>query len=195
MNIRQRGNVYLEFALLAFALLIAGVFLIKVHELFILLVPAAALVFFLPNLMGFFGSQGAGKRFKERLAALPGVNAQSVTVLRNEFGGAEAQAVWFDAAARTLGLIYEYGDESVRSWDALERVRAIHVEQTYATSFHRGKIKIPARYVLIFEFNGAVKIELVTRKKRVMDEWIGLWQARGAGKLEYDGSFVPAMKS
>jgi hypothetical protein len=60
----------------------------------------------------------------------------------------------------------------VRTWDTLNSVRAVYAEKSYAHSFHEGKVRIPARYVLIFEFKDARPIELNTRRRRVMDRWL-----------------------
>lgn len=168
----QRGSVYLSYALLAFVLLVASALLVKVHKAFALLMPIGILVFFLPNLMALFAWGQAGRRFRKRLAVLQSGKPQTVVVLKNEFGGIEAQAVWLDPSGRELGLISNNDDGSVRTWDALTGVRAVYAEKTYAVSFHEGKVRIPARYVLVFEFKDARPIELITRKRRVMNGWI-----------------------
>ncbi len=182
----QRGNVYLEFALIAFVLMIAGALLTRVHQAFAVLVPIGILVFFTPNLMGLFEWLRGGKQFRARLAALQSGSLPSVAVLKNEFGGFSAQAVWFDSAARTLGSISDGDEGPARAWDTLSRVRAVFAEETYAHSFHKGKIRIPARYVLVFEFQDAAKIELVTRKRRLMEEWVALLEKSGPGTPEKD---------
>jgi hypothetical protein len=168
----QRGSVYLGYVLLAFLLLVAGALLVKVHEVFALLLPIGVLVFFLPNLMALFAWWQAGRRFRKRLAETQGGKRQSVVVLKNESGGIDAQAVWLDTSCRELGLISDNDDGSVRTWDTLNSVRAVYAEKSYAHSFHEGKVRIPARYVLIFEFKDARPIELTTRRRRVMDRWL-----------------------
>jgi hypothetical protein len=190
---RQRGSVFLGYALIAFVLCIAGAILIPVHQVFALLIPVGVLVFFTPNLMALYGWLNAGRRMRERLAARRGANP-NVVVLKNEFGGFNAQAVWFAPSSRQLGLISENDDGSVRSWDALVRIRAVYAEETYAVSFHQGKIRIPARYVLVFEFTDARPIELVTRKRRLIDEWIATVQERGPGKVETDKMLTQPVK-
>ncbi len=180
----QRGSVYLGYALIAFLLLIASALLVNVHKAFALLLPTGILVFFLPNLMTLFAWGQAGRQFRNRLAVIRKGKPQSVVVLKNEFGGVNAQAVWLDPSSRELGLISDNDDGTVRTWDMLNGVRAIYAEETYAQSFHEGKVRIPARHVLIFEFKDARPIELVTRKRRVMEGWLNTLQPHFGNQLD-----------
>ena len=167
----QRGSVYLSFALLAVLIIIVGSLLVQVHKAFALLIPIGILVFFLPNLIAIFSWLQAGWQFRKNLSELKAGKSESVVVLKNEFGGLNSQAFWLDPSCRELGVISD-DDGSVRTWDTLNGVRAILAEESYAVSFHEGRIRIPQRYVLIFEFNDARPIELVTRKRRLINKWI-----------------------
>ena len=47
----QRGNIYLEFGILAVVIVIAGAVLAGVHPLFGWLMPVGIVVFFTPNIL------------------------------------------------------------------------------------------------------------------------------------------------
>ncbi|MDE2088931.1 MAG: hypothetical protein KGJ12_02805 [Gammaproteobacteria bacterium] len=45
-------------------------------------------------------------------------------------------------------------------------------EEGYATSFHKGRVRIPARYIFRFEFEGDDAFVLVTMRRKRMRGWI-----------------------
>jgi hypothetical protein len=168
----QRGSVFLQYYLLAFLIIVASAALVNVNKWFALLFPIGILVFLLPNLIAIFSWLQAGWLFRKNLSELKAGKSASVVVLKNEFGGLNSQAFWLDPSCRELGVISENDDGSARTLDTLNGVRAILAEESYAVSFHEGRIRIPQRYVLIFEFKDARQIELVTRKRRLINKWI-----------------------
>ena len=58
---KQRGSVYLSYALLAFGMMLAGALLVSIHKAFALLLPMGILVFFLPNLLGLWARRLSAK--------------------------------------------------------------------------------------------------------------------------------------
>lgn len=86
-------------------------------------------------------------------------------------GGVEAQAVWIDVAHGKLGFVAGDGDSAVKTLSALRRVHPIGAEAAYASSFHRGRVRIPPRYGLAFEFEDGAALELWTFKQRRVRAW------------------------
>ena len=105
MRKHQRGNVYLEFALLAFGLVLAGALLTPLHKAFALLLPLGVLVFFLPNLIALANRVRAVILFRRQLATARAGLPASCLMLRNEFHGLDAQALVLDTAGGTLCFV------------------------------------------------------------------------------------------
>ena len=167
----QRGSVYLEYALLASAIAFAGAVLIRIHHAFALLLPVAVLVFFLPNLMGLAARLRAGRSFRGEVAAALKANPGAV-VLKNGLAGFDAQALLLDGRRREAAFVTaEEGTRTV-SWDEVGAVRAVRAGESSAVSFHRGTVRIPPRYMLVFEFGEGEVFRLVTLKRKVMTAWL-----------------------
>jgi len=161
--------------LLALALILAGALLVHVHKVFALLLPIGVLVFFLPNLIGLWARIQLGRAFRQRLTTIRRSNPERAIVLQNELGGSEARAVWLDPPHGKLGFISSDSggrDSLPENMGALRSIRAVYAEETHAISFHQGRIRIPPRYVMIFEFENGNRFELITMRKRRMREWI-----------------------
>ncbi len=168
----QCGSVYLSYALIAFVVMIAGAILVPVHKDFALLLPIGILVFFMPNLIGLWARMQARGRYHRQLAAVRQDWSKSVVVLRNEFGGFEAQTAWLDLSQKTLGFLSGDKGSQVSSLATLRSVRAVGAEESQATSFHQGRVRVPARYILRFEFEGDDAFALVTMKLKRMRSWV-----------------------
>jgi len=168
----QRGSVYLSYALLALAVMLAGALLVGVDKAFALLLPIGVLVFFLPNLAGLWARFRLGREFRRRLTTALGNNFEQALVLQNELGGNEARAVWFDPSHGRLGFLSSDRDSLLENIAALRGVRAVYVGETHAISFHQGQMRIPPRYLMIFEFENGHLFELVTRKRSRMHQWV-----------------------
>jgi hypothetical protein len=156
---RQCGSVYLSYAILAFVIILASALLVTVHKAFALLLPIGVLVFFLPNLIGLWGRLLAGHWVRQQLAMVRQGNSDSAVVLKNELGGIDAQAVWLDPSQGKLGFITGDKDSLLNTMKMLRSVRTVFAEETYATSFHEGRVRIPPRYVLVFEFESGDTFE------------------------------------
>lgn len=168
----QRGSIYLDYALIALALAIVGLLLLPVHKAFGLLVPAAIVVFFIPNLAALGASMTMSWRFTRAWSAVRNGRLPPAVMLRNEFFGINAQALWFDPATYRLGVVSATDGDLSQPLDRLERVRVSFLEESHARSFHQGDVRIPARYLLAFEFTGGQVLGIVTRRRRSVDRWI-----------------------
>jgi hypothetical protein len=184
MHGRQCGSVYLSYGLLAFVLILASVLLLPVHKVFALLLPIAILVFFLPNLIGLSASLDSKQWVRQQLAMCQQGNSDSTIVLKNELGGIDAQAVWLDLLQGQLGLISGKKDSQTHSLKMLRSVRAVFAEEAYATSFHEGRIRIPPRFILVFELECGDTFDLVTKKRRRMDQWVETLRPHVADRLD-----------
>lgn len=183
----QRGSVYLSYALLAFVIALIGVLLVPVHKAFALLVPVGVLVFFWPNLMMLTQWCCAAWHFARQLAALRGGPHKSAVILTNEFHGFRAQALWLDPASRELGLVPSEGKLPVQTLDTLQKVRGAFVEESDAVSFHEGQIRIPACFILAFEFNDGSALKVITRKQRRFAHWVAAVHPHVGELLVLDG--------
>ena len=169
---KQRGSVYLSYALLAFGMMLAGALLVSIHKAFALLLPMGILVFFLPNLLGLWARLQAAQSFHHQLATVHLSRPSLAFILKNEGGGLEAQAIWLDASKRAIGLVSGDGVSRFNDLAKLTGVRGVFSGEEQAVSFHRGTVHIPARYTLEFEFNGESPFHLVTMKRKRMRKWL-----------------------
>lgn len=178
----QRGNVYLEFGIVAVVIVIAGALLAGVHPIFGWLMPVGIVVFFTPNILALWRWLQAEVRLRAEIKRIKQENPGSILLLKNELWGTNAGAVWLDGSSR---LNYVSGGENpvMRPLESLVSVRAVFAEKSHAHSFHSGEITIPERYCLVFEFAQDSKWELVTLKRRVMDRWITMLRPRIEGRL------------
>lgn len=177
----QRGSVYLGYALLAFAIAITGSLLVSVHKAFGLLLPVAVLVFFLPNLMGLWARLQATIQFRRQLAQARHSFSKSTILLKNGQGNINAQAVWLDPERNEFGFISGDHDLIVKAFDGLQKVRIVYNEAACATSFHQGRVRIPPRYALVFEFGDGTSHDFITLKQRRLHKWLAkLEQVVGA---------------
>ena len=184
MRRKQRGSVNLSYALIAFVVIMAGALLVNIHKAFALLLPMGVLVFFLPNLMGVWAWLQAGRWFRQQLAMIRQGNPGSAVVLKNELSGIDARAVWLDPSHGKLGFISGDRDSLLQSMEALRSVRAVFAEETHAISFHEGRVRIPPRYVMVFEFENGDPFELVTMKGRRMRRWVEALRPHVADRLD-----------
>jgi hypothetical protein len=168
----QRGSVYLECALLGFACVIAGAFLVKFHKAFALLLPVGVLVFFLPNLLSLAARLRICRIFRKELAAIREQGRDEVIVLRNRLRSLDAQAVWLDPQAGEIGFVAADMQTRIEPLETLQTVQAVYVEKSSAVSFHKGTIRIPPRFILAFSFANGFSFKFVTLRKRVMTGWI-----------------------
>ncbi|HEY3326357.1 MAG TPA: hypothetical protein VGK14_04235 [Novimethylophilus sp.] len=174
----------MSYALLAFMIILASALLVTVHKAFALLLPIGVLVFFLPNLMGLWTRLQAGHLVGQQLVMVRQGNPNSAVVLKNEHGGIDAQAVWLDPPQGKLGFISGNKDSLTNAMEMLRSVRAVFAEETYAVSFHEGRIRIPPRYILVFEFESGEPFQLVTMKRRRMLQWVKALHPHVADRLD-----------
>ncbi|HUW98451.1 MAG TPA: hypothetical protein VMV40_06365 [Acidiferrobacter sp.] len=164
----------MSYALLGFALMLAGALLIHIYRVFALLMPIGILVFFLPNLIALWTRIQLGRAFRRQLTRALRSSPKQTLALRNELGGDEAQAVWLDPPHGTLGFLPgdSVGDSRPEDIAALRSVRVLYLEETQAVSFHEGRIRIPPRYAIAFTFADGHHFELITMKRRRIRQWI-----------------------
>ena len=167
----QRGSVYLECALLAFAIAFVGALLIRFHHAFALLFPVAVIVFFLPNIMGLIARLRLGRLFRVNLAAARSAHPGAVE-LRNGLRGLEAQALLLDAQGREAVFVWAEEPTRTVSWDEVGAVRPESVGEGRAVSFHRGAVRIPPHYQLVFAIREGDVLRLVTLKRKMMARWL-----------------------
>lgn len=170
-SIRQRGSVQLGYILLGFGVVLAAALLASVHKAFAWLLPVGILIFLWPSLVGLWAHWRARFGLERPLTQARRDGSGTIVVLRNRHGGVEAQAVWIDVAHGELGFVSGDGDSAVKALSALRRVHPISAEATYASSFHRGRVRIPPRYGLAFEFEDGTALELWTFKQRRVKAW------------------------
>jgi hypothetical protein len=182
----SRGNIYLEFALLAAVFLVAGALLAGIHPGFGLLVPIGIVIFFMPNILSGVASWQDRRSFRKQLASVQNADRTPPVVLRNEFRWSKAQGLWLDSARGELGLLNAADGPSTRTLDALRSVRAVFAEAAQVRTFHR-QYRVPARYVLVFEFENQPSLELVTYKKRVAVQWIETLRPHLGNRLNTEG--------
>jgi hypothetical protein len=182
----QRGSVYLECALLGFACIIAGAVLVRFHRAFALLLPIGLVVFFLPNLMALAERLRIRRRLRRELAAARERGRDGVIVLKNRLRGFDAQALWLHTRAREIGFIAADEQTRIVTWEAVQRVQAVFVEESSAMSFHKGKIRIPPRYLLAFSCADGFSFEFVTLRRRVMTDWIEALRPHLGERLKVD---------
>ena len=180
----ERGNLYLGYALIASVVILASALLVKVHRDFVLLFPVGVLIFFMPNLMELRVRWQLGRKFRQQISLICQDNPEQVTVLKNELGGIESQAVWIDRSRGRLGFISADKEMLSKGWESLSGVRAMFANETYAISFHKGHVRIPSRYFLIFEFASGDPFELVTMRLRQMRKWIEVLRSQGDVQID-----------
>ncbi len=168
----QRGSVYLEYSLLAFGIAVTGALLTRVHKAFALLIPLGVVVFFMPNVLELIARLRIRGRFRRELAAAGDRGHDDVVVLRNGLHEFDAQALLLDTRSRDIILVISDREPLTNAWEALSAVRALMVGESRAVSFHKGEIRIPPRYILVFEFHEGNPFQLVTLKRSIMNKWI-----------------------
>lgn len=169
---RQRGSVNLSYILLAFGLAFVGSLLVSVHKAFALLLPVAALVLFIPNLIGIWSRLQVRYRYHRQLVLARRHFSDSTILLRSGHGDIAAQAAWLDPERNEFGFISGGKDVIVKELSSVQMIRVVFVEASYAKSFHDGQVRMPPRYGLVFEFLDGKALEIVTLKRRRLRAWI-----------------------